>query len=208
MTLQGLPLGYGLVKTFENINLAFGRHWQQCFTPFSNILQTQKITDDSRKQSTDWSTVKKIVSCSPTRMKCFGFKESLFSGHGPVFVVNTPASCSPLDGTWNRSGRSCLCSQCSVIVPRCCGPINHLVAAGDILCVLACAHFVRDCCQYRALLFRLQMADCDNLLTNPDVLKKLMSENKTIVAPMLESRAAYSNFWCGMTSQVVLHLSD
>ncbi|XP_030286984.1 LOW QUALITY PROTEIN: procollagen galactosyltransferase 1-like [Sparus aurata] len=47
----------------------------------------------------------------------------------------------------------------------------------------------------------LLMADCDNLLTNPDVLKKLMSENKTIVAPMLESRAAYSNFWCGMTSQ-------
>ncbi|KAG9262809.1 procollagen galactosyltransferase 1-like [Astyanax mexicanus] len=43
--------------------------------------------------------------------------------------------------------------------------------------------------------------DCDNLLTNPDVLWKLMKENKTIVAPMLESRAAYSNFWCGMTSQ-------
>uniref|UniRef100_A0AAQ4PWL2 procollagen galactosyltransferase n=1 Tax=Gasterosteus aculeatus aculeatus TaxID=481459 RepID=A0AAQ4PWL2_GASAC len=45
------------------------------------------------------------------------------------------------------------------------------------------------------------LADCDNLLTNPDVLWKLMQENKTIVAPMLESRAAYSNFWCGMTSQ-------
>uniref|UniRef100_A0A8D3EAY5 procollagen galactosyltransferase n=1 Tax=Scophthalmus maximus TaxID=52904 RepID=A0A8D3EAY5_SCOMX len=29
----------------------------------------------------------------------------------------------------------------------------------------------------------------------------LMNENKTIIAPMLESRAAYSNFWCGMTSQ-------
>ncbi|XDV16679.1 hypothetical protein PO909_016281, partial [Leuciscus waleckii] len=43
--------------------------------------------------------------------------------------------------------------------------------------------------------------DCDNLLTNSDVLWKLMQENKTIVAPMLESRAAYSNFWCGMTSQ-------
>ncbi|XP_077053867.1 procollagen galactosyltransferase 1 [Siphateles boraxobius] len=43
--------------------------------------------------------------------------------------------------------------------------------------------------------------DCDNLLTNRDVLWKLMRENKTIVAPMLESRAAYSNFWCGMTSQ-------
>ncbi|KAM6957659.1 procollagen galactosyltransferase 1 [Aplochiton taeniatus] len=45
------------------------------------------------------------------------------------------------------------------------------------------------------------LVDCDNLLTNPDVLWKLINENKTIVAPMLESRAAYSNFWCGMTSQ-------
>ncbi|KAF4075501.1 hypothetical protein AMELA_G00235120 [Ameiurus melas] len=45
------------------------------------------------------------------------------------------------------------------------------------------------------------LVDCDNLLTNPDVLWKLMKENKTIVAPMMESRAAYSNFWCGMTSQ-------
>lgn len=43
--------------------------------------------------------------------------------------------------------------------------------------------------------------DCDNLLTNSDVLWKLMQENKTLAAPMLESRAAYSNFWCGMTSQ-------
>lgn len=49
----------------------------------------------------------------------------------------------------------------------------------------------------------LQVVDCDNLLTNQDVLWKLMSENKTVVAPMLESRAAYSNFWCGMTSQVM-----
>uniref|UniRef100_A0A672ZY49 procollagen galactosyltransferase n=1 Tax=Sphaeramia orbicularis TaxID=375764 RepID=A0A672ZY49_9TELE len=45
------------------------------------------------------------------------------------------------------------------------------------------------------------LVDCDNLLTNTDVLWKLMKENKTIIAPMLESRAAYSNFWCGMTSQ-------
>uniref|UniRef100_A0AAY4DHS7 procollagen galactosyltransferase n=1 Tax=Denticeps clupeoides TaxID=299321 RepID=A0AAY4DHS7_9TELE len=45
------------------------------------------------------------------------------------------------------------------------------------------------------------IVDCDNLLTNPDVLWKLIRENKTIVAPMLESRAAYSNFWCGMTMQ-------
>ncbi|XP_076004252.1 procollagen galactosyltransferase 1 [Genypterus blacodes] len=47
----------------------------------------------------------------------------------------------------------------------------------------------------------LLVADCDNLLTNQDFLWKLMRENKTIVAPMLESRAAYSNYWCGMTSQ-------
>lgn len=47
------------------------------------------------------------------------------------------------------------------------------------------------------------MVDCDNLLTDPDVLRKMMSENKTVVAPMMESRAAYSNFWCGMTSQVM-----
>ncbi|TNM96837.1 hypothetical protein fugu_014993 [Takifugu bimaculatus] len=45
------------------------------------------------------------------------------------------------------------------------------------------------------------LADCDNLLTNPDVLWMLMKENKTIISPMLESRAAYSNFWCGMSSQ-------
>uniref|UniRef100_A0A3B3HCZ5 procollagen galactosyltransferase n=1 Tax=Oryzias latipes TaxID=8090 RepID=A0A3B3HCZ5_ORYLA len=45
------------------------------------------------------------------------------------------------------------------------------------------------------------LVDCDNLLTNPNVLWKLIQENKTIIAPMLESRAAYSNFWCGMTSE-------
>lgn len=64
-----------------------------------------------------------------------------------------------------------------------------------------------DCCQYCVLLFCPQVVDCDNLLTNQDVLWKLMKENKTIVAPMLESRAAYSNFWCGMTSQVLQIIS-
>ncbi|XP_062408646.1 procollagen galactosyltransferase 2 [Sardina pilchardus] len=44
-------------------------------------------------------------------------------------------------------------------------------------------------------------ADSDNLLTNPEVLTLLMAENKTLVAPMLESRTLYSNFWCGMTPQ-------
>ncbi|KAI4882407.1 hypothetical protein NFI96_025174 [Prochilodus magdalenae] len=47
----------------------------------------------------------------------------------------------------------------------------------------------------------LMIVDCDNLLTNRDVLWKMIKENKTIIAPMLESRAAYSNFWCGMSSQ-------
>lgn len=48
----------------------------------------------------------------------------------------------------------------------------------------------------------LQFVDADNLILNPDTLTLLISENKTVVAPMLDSRAAYSNFWCGMTSQV------
>ncbi|XP_073509932.1 procollagen galactosyltransferase 1 [Phyllobates terribilis] len=43
--------------------------------------------------------------------------------------------------------------------------------------------------------------DSDNLLTNPNTLSLLIAENKTVIAPMLESRAAYSNFWCGMTTQ-------
>ncbi|KPP70111.1 procollagen galactosyltransferase 1-like [Scleropages formosus] len=46
-----------------------------------------------------------------------------------------------------------------------------------------------------------RLVDCDNILTNEDVLWKLVSENKTIVAPMLESRGTYSNFWCGMTAR-------
>ncbi|KAM4039394.1 procollagen galactosyltransferase 1 [Anomaloglossus baeobatrachus] len=43
--------------------------------------------------------------------------------------------------------------------------------------------------------------DADNLLTNPNTLSLMIAENKTVVAPMMESRAAYSNFWCGMTTQ-------
>ncbi|KAJ8357356.1 hypothetical protein SKAU_G00201500 [Synaphobranchus kaupii] len=43
--------------------------------------------------------------------------------------------------------------------------------------------------------------DSDNLLTNPRVLTLMMAENLTLVAPMLESRTLYSNFWCGMTPQ-------
>ncbi|XP_054912126.1 procollagen galactosyltransferase 2 isoform X2 [Poeciliopsis prolifica] len=44
-------------------------------------------------------------------------------------------------------------------------------------------------------------ADSDNLLTNPRVLDLLMAENLTLVAPMMESRSLYSNFWCGVTPQ-------
>ncbi|XP_076008901.1 procollagen galactosyltransferase 2 [Genypterus blacodes] len=43
--------------------------------------------------------------------------------------------------------------------------------------------------------------DSDNLLTNPRVLNLLMAENMTLVAPMLESRSLYSNFWCGISPQ-------
>ncbi|KAL8178127.1 UNVERIFIED_CONTAM: Procollagen galactosyltransferase 2 [Gekko kuhli] len=47
----------------------------------------------------------------------------------------------------------------------------------------------------------IMFVDADNFLTNPEVLNLLIAENKTIVAPMLESRTLYSNFWCGMTPQ-------
>ncbi|CAL8281083.1 unnamed protein product [Lota lota] len=43
--------------------------------------------------------------------------------------------------------------------------------------------------------------DSDNLLTNRHTLTDLLGENVTLVAPMLESRGLYSNFWCGMTPQ-------
>ncbi|XP_062962620.1 procollagen galactosyltransferase 2-like [Cynocephalus volans] len=43
--------------------------------------------------------------------------------------------------------------------------------------------------------------DVDNFLTNPQTLILMIAENKTIVAPMLESRGLYSNFWCGITPQ-------
>ncbi|CAL1593921.1 unnamed protein product [Knipowitschia caucasica] len=43
--------------------------------------------------------------------------------------------------------------------------------------------------------------DSDNLLTNPQTLNLLMGENLTVVAPMMQSRSLYSNFWCGMTPQ-------
>uniref|UniRef100_A0A8C5H4J0 Glycosyl transferase family 25 domain-containing protein n=1 Tax=Gouania willdenowi TaxID=441366 RepID=A0A8C5H4J0_GOUWI len=44
-------------------------------------------------------------------------------------------------------------------------------------------------------------ADTDNILTNPDTLNLLIAENKSVVAPMLHSQGAYSNYWCGITPQ-------
>ncbi|KAM4663760.1 inactive glycosyltransferase 25 family member 3 [Discoglossus pictus] len=43
--------------------------------------------------------------------------------------------------------------------------------------------------------------DADNILTNNQTVHLLMAENKTLVAPMLESQTGYSNFWCGITPQ-------
>lgn len=58
------------------------------------------------------------------------------------------------------------------------------------------------CCVKPSACVSLQFVDSDNLLTNPRVLNLLMAENLTLVAPMLESRSLYSNFWCGITPQV------
>ncbi|XP_070700955.1 procollagen galactosyltransferase 2-like [Pempheris klunzingeri] len=43
--------------------------------------------------------------------------------------------------------------------------------------------------------------DSDNMLTNRQVLSDMIAENLTVVAPMLESKSLYSNFWCGVTPQ-------
>ncbi|KAJ4925923.1 hypothetical protein JOQ06_008108 [Pogonophryne albipinna] len=44
-------------------------------------------------------------------------------------------------------------------------------------------------------------ADTDNILTNPETLNLLIAENKSAIAPMLDSQGAYSNYWCGITPQ-------
>uniref|UniRef100_A0A3B5QJV2 Cerebral endothelial cell adhesion molecule n=1 Tax=Xiphophorus maculatus TaxID=8083 RepID=A0A3B5QJV2_XIPMA len=44
-------------------------------------------------------------------------------------------------------------------------------------------------------------ADTDNILTNPETLNLMIAENKSVIAPMLDSPGAYSNFWCGITPQ-------
>ncbi|KFV64072.1 putative inactive glycosyltransferase 25 family member 3, partial [Dryobates pubescens] len=43
--------------------------------------------------------------------------------------------------------------------------------------------------------------DTDSILTNNQTLKFLMAQNKSVVAPMLDSQTFYSNFWCGITPQ-------
>ncbi|CAH2316236.1 inactive glycosyltransferase 25 family member 3 isoform X1 [Pelobates cultripes] len=43
--------------------------------------------------------------------------------------------------------------------------------------------------------------DADNVLSNENTLELLMAENKTLIAPMLDSQTGYSNFWCGITPQ-------
>ncbi|XP_015221965.1 probable inactive glycosyltransferase 25 family member 3 isoform X2 [Lepisosteus oculatus] len=43
--------------------------------------------------------------------------------------------------------------------------------------------------------------DTDNILTNPETLSLLVAENMSVVAPMLDSQTAYSNYWCGITPQ-------
>ncbi|NXV55771.1 GT253 glycosyltransferase, partial [Molothrus ater] len=47
----------------------------------------------------------------------------------------------------------------------------------------------------------LQFMDTDSILTNNQTLKFLMAQNKSVVAPMLDSQTFYSNFWCGITPQ-------
>ncbi|XP_023687650.1 procollagen galactosyltransferase 2 [Paramormyrops kingsleyae] len=44
-------------------------------------------------------------------------------------------------------------------------------------------------------------SDTDNVLTNPDTLSLMIKENKSVIAPMLDSQTAYSNYWCGITPQ-------
>ncbi|KAG8186802.1 hypothetical protein JTE90_020480 [Oedothorax gibbosus] len=43
--------------------------------------------------------------------------------------------------------------------------------------------------------------DADVFLVNNNTLKLLMLEEKTVVAPVIETLFAYSNFWCGMTEK-------
>lgn len=50
--------------------------------------------------------------------------------------------------------------------------------------------------------------DGDALLSNPRTIEDLVEENRTIIAPMLDSRSAYSNFWCGMNEKGYYERTD
>ncbi|XP_065300447.1 glycosyltransferase 25 family member-like isoform X6 [Dermacentor albipictus] len=50
--------------------------------------------------------------------------------------------------------------------------------------------------------------DGDALLSNPKTIQDLVEENRTIIAPMLDSRSAYSNFWCGMNEKGYYERTD
>ncbi|XP_074871269.1 inactive glycosyltransferase 25 family member 3 [Carettochelys insculpta] len=47
----------------------------------------------------------------------------------------------------------------------------------------------------------LLLTDADSILTNNQTLRFLILQNKSVVAPMLDSQTYYSNFWCGITPQ-------
>ncbi|KAH8033226.1 hypothetical protein HPB51_008436 [Rhipicephalus microplus] len=50
--------------------------------------------------------------------------------------------------------------------------------------------------------------DGDAMLSNPKTIQDLVEENRTIIAPMLDSRSAYSNFWCGMNEKGYYERTD
>lgn len=52
------------------------------------------------------------------------------------------------------------------------------------------------------------MLDADVFLTHPETLQQLISENVTVVAPMLQSDGLYSNYWCGMTEEFYYERTD
>ena len=43
----------------------------------------------------------------------------------------------------------------------------------------------------------LFFVDADNILLYGDLLLKLIKRNKLVVAPMLETGSAFSNYWSG-----------
>lgn len=54
----------------------------------------------------------------------------------------------------------------------------------------------------------LQLLDADVFLTHADTLQLLISQNVSVVAPMLQSDGLYSNYWCGMTERFYYQRTD